>query len=175
MNNLIDILSRDADIKKAVKNICKGHELWEDLYQELFIILANYDREKLQLMYDNKQIKWFIVRIVMNQWNSTTSPFYKQYRSNSCLPIVETILNVPVSDYDIETDFDANEEKIALKIALNELSQSEKIAFNLYHTKFNSYRKMAKATGVSAMALNLLVKSATKKIKDNEYVVYITN
>ena len=48
--------------------------------QELAIILLEYNQDKLKEMYEKKQIKFFLVRVIQFQYFSKTSPFYKKYK-----------------------------------------------------------------------------------------------
>lgn len=55
-------------------------ELREDLKQEIFLIVCEMDEEKLIGLFSSGSIKFFIVRIIINQIQSVSSPFYKKYR-----------------------------------------------------------------------------------------------
>lgn len=52
----------------------------EDLTQEIYLILLEYDTEKIEQMYINGQLNFFIVKIINNQYFSANSPFYKKYK-----------------------------------------------------------------------------------------------
>lgn len=69
---------------KIVENICKNigvkQTYLDDFMQEIYLILLEYDENKLYEIYEKKQLKFFISRIMLNQWNSKTSPFYTKYR-----------------------------------------------------------------------------------------------
>ena len=77
------MLNKIAD-EKHVETICKNigvsPKYMDDLVQEIYLILLEYNQTKLQELYDNGQINFFLTRIIKNQWCSNTSPFYKKYR-----------------------------------------------------------------------------------------------
>lgn len=77
---MIDQLFKDKRIDDACKKIAKGNDLWQDLKQELFVVLCEYDQSKIKEIIEKKQIMYFIVRILLNFYNSKTSTFYKKYR-----------------------------------------------------------------------------------------------
>lgn len=52
----------------------------DDLVQEIYLILLQYDQQKLNEIKEKNQLRFFIARIIRNQWFSDTSPFFKQYR-----------------------------------------------------------------------------------------------
>ena len=51
-----------------------------DLCQEVYLTLLQYDERKLSEMYERGELRWFIARIVINQYASATSPFYYLYK-----------------------------------------------------------------------------------------------
>ena len=75
------ILSSDL-IPKLIKNIGVKEQYKDDLNQEIALLLLEYDKDKIQSIPD-EQAKFFITRIIINQYHSTTSPFYKKYRKVS--------------------------------------------------------------------------------------------
>ena len=42
--------------------------------------IIEYNKQKIIELYNNNQLKYFIVGIVQRQYNSITSPFYKKYK-----------------------------------------------------------------------------------------------
>lgn len=52
----------------------------DDLAQEIYTILLGQPQEKMQHLYDTGQIRFYIARIITNQYNSTHSTFYKEYK-----------------------------------------------------------------------------------------------
>ena len=51
-----------------------------DLAQMVYLILLEYDEDKLADLWEHGQMQFFIARIIINQYRSTSSPFYKQIR-----------------------------------------------------------------------------------------------
>lgn len=67
-------------VEKIIKNLGVSPKYRDDLAQEVYIIILEYDRDKITEMYNNKQLNFFLTRIIKNQINSVTSPFYRKYR-----------------------------------------------------------------------------------------------
>lgn len=69
---------------KLVKDIITNMKVsaidYDDLEQEIYMILLEYNKQKIIELYNNNQLKYFIVGIVQRQYNSITSPFYKKYK-----------------------------------------------------------------------------------------------
>lgn len=55
----------------------------DDFKQEIYLILLEYNKDKIIEMYNKNQLKFFIVRIIQNQYNSKNSPFYMKYKRYS--------------------------------------------------------------------------------------------
>jgi len=75
-------LARERRVETMVENIARQPLTADlkDLAQMVYVILLEYDEEKLLDLWTNGQMNFFIARIVINQYRSTSSPFYKLYR-----------------------------------------------------------------------------------------------
>ena len=58
------------------------HPDYEDLLHETIIALYNSDQEKIKTIIEKKQLTFYIVRIMLNQYQSNTSPYHKKYRKS---------------------------------------------------------------------------------------------
>lgn len=73
--------------QKAVEEMCKNvahlstltPDL-QDLAQGVYLILLEYDEEKLVDLWEHNALGFFIARIIANQYLSKNSPFYKLFR-----------------------------------------------------------------------------------------------
>lgn len=78
---ILSDLTKRADIKQVIRNITKNDVYYgEELYQELFIILCEQPEEKIIQMHCEGWIDHFIIRVLNNSFNSTTSPFYHKVK-----------------------------------------------------------------------------------------------
>ena len=79
---IIDQLAREQRVETMLANIAKKpvSGTLEDLCQMVYLILLEYDDAKIVDLWENNQINFFIARILMNQYRSTNSPFYKLFR-----------------------------------------------------------------------------------------------
>ena len=78
---IIDKIASTRYVEQLVKNICHSSapEL-DDLSQMIYEVLLTYDEQKIVELYENKQLGFFIVRIIKNQYFSNSSPFYQDLR-----------------------------------------------------------------------------------------------
>jgi hypothetical protein len=80
LNQIITEIETSGLLRELCENIRVSDNDIDDLMQEIYLILLEYDRDKLIAMYEKKQLKFFMVRIIQNQYNSKTSPFYRKYK-----------------------------------------------------------------------------------------------
>lgn len=79
-DSIVSKIYASGVLDELLKNMGVKENDFDDLKQELAIILLEYNQDKLKEMYDKKQIKFFLVRVIQFQYFSKTSPFYKKYK-----------------------------------------------------------------------------------------------
>lgn len=52
----------------------------KDLVQMVYLILLEYDEKKLQDLWENQQMPFFLARIIINQFRSSNSPYHTIFR-----------------------------------------------------------------------------------------------
>ena len=70
----------DNVVYEVAKNIGVKSSDIDDFVQEIWVILLEYDSEKMQGIIDRGEFKFFLSRIMINQYHSKTSPFYTRYK-----------------------------------------------------------------------------------------------
>lgn len=80
VTKILDELERENIVRDICVNMRVSQNDIDDLIQELYMILLEYDKEKIVEMYNKKQLKFFIIGILQRQYHSVTSPFYKKYK-----------------------------------------------------------------------------------------------
>ena len=81
-SDIIESIAKARMVETMVQNI--AHQSLtadlKDLTQMVYLILLEYDETKLQDLWDNNQISFFLARIIINQYRSSNSPFHTIYR-----------------------------------------------------------------------------------------------
>ena len=80
--HIIETLAQEKRVEALVENIAH-HSLTadlKDLCQMVYMILLEYDEEKLQDLWENEQMNFFLARIILNQYRSSNSPFHTMFR-----------------------------------------------------------------------------------------------
>ena len=79
---IIETLAKERRVEAMVENI--AHQTLtadlKDLCQMVYLILLEYDESKLQDLWENEQINFFLARIIINQYRSSNSPFHTIFR-----------------------------------------------------------------------------------------------
>lgn len=80
--DIIETLAEEKRVEALVENIAH-HSLTadlKDLCQMVYMILLEYDEVKLQDLWENDQMNFFLTRIILNQYRSSNSPFHTIFR-----------------------------------------------------------------------------------------------
>lgn len=78
---IVEELAEQKVVEQMVRVICKVSATYlRDLSQMVYVYLLEYDEDKLVTLYEEGSLRFFLVRIIKNQWLSNTSPFYYAYR-----------------------------------------------------------------------------------------------
>lgn len=80
--HIIETLAQEKRVEALVENIAH-HSLTadlKDLCQMVYMILLEYDEGKLQDLWENDQMNFFLARIILNQYRSSNSPFHTIFR-----------------------------------------------------------------------------------------------
>ena len=150
----------------------------EDFFNDLFIILADKDFNKIKTIYDNDEMSQYLYVIIRNNLQSTSSRYYYTYRK----PIG--------SDYNEETDFRLSNDSIDRDRLLNELQDDykrlmnkikkhldneviknpkffyDKKVFEMYYEDDNTFRGLGELLDIPMSSIyNTVTRSRTRLVK----------
>lgn len=129
-------------------------ELQYDLKAEVFLVICEMDEEKLIGMYERKEIKFYIVRCMLNMIKSDRSTFWKQYRNHT-----------EFVEHDTTEHIQNNIEDKMLK-EFEQLYWYNKKIFELYTYEFNCNAKaLSRETGINYMAIIRSLKQTKEQMK----------
>lgn len=80
-SEVIGKLANEGVVERLAEKVCRrpAGQL-SDLCQMVYLILLEYDSEKIVELYERRQINFFIVRILKNQFFGKTSSYHYAYR-----------------------------------------------------------------------------------------------
>lgn len=80
--SIIEYIANERMVESMVENIAHQalNDDLSDLCQMIYVLLLEYDEEKLQDLWEHNQIRFFLARIIVNQYRSSTSSFHYTFR-----------------------------------------------------------------------------------------------
>lgn len=175
-NKIISDYYTQKDIITFFKNI--AGEWWEELRQDVFLTICEYDKEKIIDMHQRKCLKFFIVRIGLNQFRSKNSKFYYQNFKNQRLSdniiddeLIENSDKILYSNmlYELQDDnaYNKIEAKIqAVEKSIDDLRFFECEVLKLY-LQLGTYKNVSIKTGIPIRTIANGVKNAINNVKLN--------
>jgi len=155
------ILAEYWTLKEVNDAFAKMHpeELQYDLKAEVFLVLCEMNEEKLIGMYERNELKFYIVRIMLNMIKSDRSNFYKSYRNYT-----EYVDN----DTEAEINFDKSDLVDKLEKNLEGLHWYNKEILKLYAIDFKKNAKeLSRKTGIPYMSIVRTINKTKKQMKTN--------
>lgn len=145
-------------LKQAAINVTGNDPLWEEL---LHYTLDEFLRKKdVEHIIESGGGRWYCVRIMLNSYRSTTSPFYTAYRRPSAELQEVQDMSIPEED---------NTVQIADKIKkeIEKLNWYDKMLFEIFVDEGHSISSLSRATGIPRTSISLSINRIRKHIKRN--------
>ena len=162
------LASKYKEIYGIALKITKGADIdAQDLTQEVYVILLEYDEGKIQKLVDNNHLKFWVTRVMLNQYLRASSPFKKKHHTylkddNAVLSTFEA-----VDSEDVINDKILFEERLSkVNNVMNDLHFYDATLFKVYYDSGHSIRSLSKATGISTTSIFNTLKNVRNYIKD---------
>lgn len=98
-NEIITEIAEQHMIEDIIRNVDKSvipKQSLKDLAQDIYLDLLTKPESKIIQLYEKKQLRYFISRMVTNNLHSNTSPYYRTYKRTSQInPLTEDMLIQP--------------------------------------------------------------------------------
>lgn len=156
------ILAEYWDLKEVNDAFAKmqPEELQYDLKAEVFLVLCEMNEDKLKGMYERNELKFYIVRTMLNMIKSDRSTFYKNYRNH--IEFVDVDKDFEIINYDKMDLIDKLEKN------LEGLHWYNKEILKLYAIDFKKNAKeLSRKTGIPYMSLVRTINKTKKQMKQN--------
>jgi hypothetical protein len=81
VQGIIKELAENKIVEELVSNITKTNSFEiNDLIQDIYVFLMEYEDDKIVELYEKNQLKYFIVRMIYNNYFSVNSRYYYKYK-----------------------------------------------------------------------------------------------
>jgi len=158
-NKILVELWQSEEVNNAFK---KMHpiELQEDLKSEVFLIIAELPEDKLISLYEKKELRFYIVRVMLNLVQNSNNQFFKKYRN--FIEFNQDIIETHQEDLTLRVQF-----------AVDDLHWYKKELLRLYTEEFQCNAKaLSRNTGIPYMSivrtLNITKSELKSKIRNND-------
>lgn len=148
----------DPDINAAIGKM-NPPDLRDDLKSEMFVVLCEMSDEKFFQLHDQKIMKWFLVRTMLNMIKSDRSTFAKKFRQI----FVELSGGFMDRIDNNENEHDTHE---AIKNEMSQLHWYERELFRLY-SQTKNISLMSREIGIPYRSISKTISETRKKMKQN--------
>mgnify|MGYP003649401392 CR=1 FL=1 len=141
---------------------------YEDLFSFVIEELYKCNKKKIESIIKKKEMTFYIAKIMINQYNSKTSRYYKKYKKYNSY-MVSTLnegirKNITTEEYDIE-----KEKKLQwIDDKLIKCHWFDAQVFKIYYKEKHSLNSLSKATKISRATIYKSIKRITKYLKNEK-------
>jgi hypothetical protein len=161
-DKILTYIVKSNRLNEAFINIVDDKKFIDDFKQHFYLQILEMDEEKLSRAYLNGYLDWLCIRIMINQWRSTTSSFYFQYKDINIKYTDELRDIQPEEDDKIDFDYIKAENLLQDKPEKWLDKQYHMTLFKLYYKNGHNYRQISEMTGIN---INSIAQSITKSVK----------
>lgn len=152
-NKIIEQYWLNDEVNQAFAKM-QPEELQYDLKVEVFLVLLEMPEEKLFGLYERNEIRFYIVRTMLNMIKSDRSQFWKKYRN--------------YSEYNVKEVAEAEDNCIIslMENGVENLHWYQKEILRLYTFDFNKNAKeLSRQTGIPYMSIIRTLKQTKTELK----------
>jgi DNA-directed RNA polymerase specialized sigma subunit len=152
-NKIIEQYWLNEEVNQAFAKM-QPEELQYDLKVEVFMVLLEMDDEKLFGLYERNEIRFYIVRTMLNMIKSDRSQFWKKYR------------NYTEYEDNEKAEVEQNSVIDIMENGIEKLHWYQKEILNLYTFEFNKNAKeLSRKTGIPYMSIIRTLKQTKNELK----------
>ena len=93
VEEVVELVAKEGWVEECIKTVTGG--VWRSEYDDLVqdILIELLDQEKVVSLFQKDQLRYYVMRIVRNNLQSSTSRFYYRYRRFSLLNQGDKVLS----------------------------------------------------------------------------------
>lgn len=169
MENPLDrYLSENYEaIVEMAKTITRGrHPDYEDLTHMVVEALYKKEASHITQLIERKQLRYWIVRIMLNQYNSSSSPFHYTYRKPSER---HRTMHHSILEWSNDGEFNEGTEELLCLIeeGVRNLPYFDRMITMVYYNHRHSLNTLSQQSGISRTTLYKALRRARKALRDH--------
>lgn len=147
------------ELIKAAKKITGNHDLHMDLLH--YSISELYNKPNQDDIIQSGGVRFYLVRIMMTQWRSTTGPFFKQFGDK-----FNKEPDPNLADDAVEETLDVDRvEKLLL-----ELPWYDRLLFKTFAEGGHTYSSLSRETGIPRTSISLTINRVRDHLKQGLWI-----
>lgn len=152
-NKIIEELWNSKEVNDAFAKM-QPEELQYDLKAEVFLVLCEMEDSKLFGMYERNEIRFYLVRTMLNMIKSDRSQFWKKYRNYTEYKEIDS------------ADVEQNSIIDVMEVGIEKLHWYQEGILKLYTFEFNKNAKeLSRKTGIPYMSIIRTLKQTKNELK----------
>ena len=155
VNQVIEI--EYPELIRAAKKITGGSELAMDLLH--YSIEELYNKPNTEAIVQSGGLRFYLVRIMMTQWRSTTGPFFKQFGDRHNKEVHENTKEEEIEHLDLDR----------INQLLKDLDWYDQLLFKTFAEGQHTYSSLSRETGIPRTSISLTINRVRAYIKQNLY------
>lgn len=167
IHDIIEDLYNSDELNSCIAKMVRL-DLRQDFKQELFVILCEFDKQKLKEIFDGGKLKFYVVRIIINMVSQQRNVFHKKYLNPNLEYLENVYEDTQITDPDEMTQREENEaEEVEMLKRISEMDSH----FNTFfyraltelHKRHGSMSKAGRETGIPVSTIS----RGFKKIREH--------
>lgn len=160
-NAIIEKLFTGKNFRDCISKMKPDH-LQDDLKMEVILVVCEWSEEKVVKLHNDGALEFYVVRVILNLIQSTTSPFYKKYRMVT-VPLNGNTKHLH-SDDDIEERMMREELEDATLDQINQLYWYDAELVRIF-MRVGTFRAVGQDIGIPWQTCYKTIKKALKILK----------
>jgi hypothetical protein len=174
LNDILTYINSNKNVDGWIYTISKRRDLIGDLKQHCLLELSKEDLPKLVRLYNSGDLEKYFVQLIRNQYNSTSSSFFKEY-VNSGFWSKDFVIYDDLSQYEdiiferevIDTEV-KNKDLVRLIEAI--LMRADPLKVDLFRMKYfehKSYNEISNYYGINYQVVRNKIRSVRDFVIDS--------
>ena len=152
-------------LKDMAYNVCGGNQDKDDLLSFVIEQLYESDQKKINKIIKKNQLTFYIARVMINQYYSKTSPFYKTYKRYYELAVTEINNDITKTVSDNKDKEKSKEYIEKINKVLDNCHWFDRQIFKLYYMKDHSLNSLSAVTKINRNTIYHTINRVKKFLK----------